>query len=106
MCAKKCAHDIERLFPLKLAQNLQNLRLALPVQAVAAFRFEGGCAVRREFAQEPQRALLQFAWRSAAQRFYCRLDSAALAGDLFVGRAGNALLVFACPACGENQVRV
>src|SRR5271163_4462139 len=46
--AKKCGVDIERMLLMKFREQRQDFEFALPIEAVAAFRFDGGGAVGGE----------------------------------------------------------
>ena len=104
MRAEKRRNDIERLLAMELAENVQNLHFALPIESVTALGFERGGAVRGEFA-EKARALRSFsACRGcAAQAFNRRANSAAASRDFFVSFSGDALLVFVGAALREKS---
>jgi hypothetical protein len=106
MGAEERADDVERLFVAKFIESIQDFQFVLPVQAVAAFCLQRGCAVCGEFAEKAEGALLKNFWRCAPQGSDCRLDPAAALRDFLVGCAGNALLVFRGAAGGENQMCV
>ncbi len=48
MRAEKRRVDIERMFLMQFGEQRQDFEFALPVEAVAAFGFDGGGAVRGE----------------------------------------------------------
>ena len=106
MGPQKCRVNVERMLLMKIVQNFQNFQLALPIQPVAAFRLDGGGAVRRELAKIFQRPSFQHPSRSAAQMFYRRMDSPTRARNFFICRAGDPLLVFSSAAKRKNQVRM
>src|ERR1700728_69593 len=104
--AQKCRVNVERMLLMKIVENLQNLQLAFPIQSVTALRFDGGSAVRREFAKVLQRPSFQHPSSCATQMFHRRANSAARARNLFIGCAGDPLLVFGGAAKRKNQVCV
>src|SRR5690348_5083315 len=91
---------------MQIDENGESLQLAFPVEAVAALCFERGGAMRGEFAQVRERAVVQRSRRGLAQAFHARQNAATGASDLFVGGAEDALFVFGSAAGGENQVRM
>ena len=104
--AEKRADDIERLLLMQLMKHVQNLQLALPIEAVTALGFERSGAVRGKLAKMRARSLAERFRRSAAAILHRGADSAACAGNLLVGFSGNSLLVFGGAARRKNQVRV
>ncbi len=48
---EKCGVNIERMLLMQFREQGEDFEFALPVEAVAAFGFDGGGAVRREFIQ-------------------------------------------------------
>ena len=67
--AEKRPGDIERLLLMQLLKKVQNLQLALPIQAVAALGFERGGSVRRELPKMQSSALAQHIWQKRAGGF-------------------------------------
>ena len=104
--SEKRSGDVERLLLMQLAQDRQDFELALPVEAVAALGLKRRRAVRCEFAEVRERAILQRFRGRAAQVLYRGANSTARTRDLLVSGARDALFVLSCPACGKYQMGV
>jgi hypothetical protein len=104
--AEKGRADINGLLLMQLVVNLQDFQLALPVQPVAALRFDRGGPVRREFVEVHSRPSLQLLCRSAPQPFDGGANSTTGTGDLLIRCPADSLVVFGCAATGKNQMGV
>src|SRR5215472_4539105 len=104
VCAKKCLDDIEGLILMQLLNGAENLQFVWPVQAIAALCFDCCRAVSCEFAQMRPSALQKSFLRRAADRIDGRANATAIARDLFVRVAGDALLVFVRAARRKNEM--
>lgn len=106
MGAEKGAHDFERLKTLQFTKGDEDFAFAGPVEAVAGFGFERGGPVPGELRQMRKSAGVERSGRGGAKFADAIDDAAAGAGDLFVGGAGDALLVFCGARAGVNEVGV
>lgn len=104
--AEEGAHDVEGLKAFEFAKGDKDFAFAGPVEAVAGFGFEGGCAVTRELREMCKGAGCERCGGSAAE-FADAIDNAtSVAGDFLVGGAGDALLVFSGTRAGVDEVGV
>src|SRR5580704_2217024 len=106
MSPEKCGRNIDRLLLMQFVLNIQNLQLALTIEAVPAFRFNRGGSIRSEPFKVSYRTGFQFLGGRAAQAFHARADSASALRDIFVRSSGISLFVLRGAACGENEMRV
>jgi hypothetical protein len=91
---------------VQIVQHIQDLYFAGPVKSVPAFGFQRCGAVRGKSFEIREGSGLERRRRGFSQRLDGGTNAATLAGDLLVRFSGNALLVLAGAAGGEEQVRV
>ena len=98
--------DVDRLFLMQFGLEREDFAFAFPVEAVAAFGFDGGRAVGAEVAKIFQRTAFQVGRGGSAKFFYAVADAAARMRDFFIRGAGDAHFVFRGAALGKNEVGV
>ena len=106
MSPKKGRNNFERLFSGQIAMKGENFQFTGHIEAVAAFCFDGGCAVGSKLPKGRHGAGFQILDCSRAKLLHGIEDATALTGDLLVGGSLNLKFVFFGTAGRVNQMSV
>ena len=88
------------------ARDAERFALGGKFEPIAGFHFDGPDALGDQRVEPPQRRSQQLLFGRGARRADGRQDSAAFAGDLFIGGAREPELEFVRPIAAVNEVRV
>ena len=106
MRAEERRADRDRTLIGEAARDAQRLALGGKVEPVAGLDFDRRDAFGDQRVEPPQRRAQEFVFARRARRAHGRKDAAALAGDLFVARAGEPQLEFVRPVAAVDEVGV